>query len=61
MAKHPHYETFEEWMNGVNFWLNDICAMCADDLPDWDYRNAYDNGVSAFDAATSVVNNAADY
>jgi hypothetical protein len=33
---------FTEWMRQVDACLTALCGMVSDDLPDFDYRKAYD-------------------
>ena len=42
---------FETWMQHVNAHLVRLCTMTADDLPDWGYRDAYDDGIRPAQAA----------
>jgi hypothetical protein len=35
--------TFDQWMQEVNHRIAHLCGgMTSDDLPDWNYRDAYD-------------------
>lgn len=43
--------TFEQWLKEVDRYVVALCGLGADDLPDWGYRNAYDDGVSPIAAA----------
>ena len=49
---------YEEWKVRVNVALIKLCEMGADDLPDYDYRDAFDMGVSPSECARLVVQNA---
>ena len=37
-------QTFSEWMKKVDIWLIKTCGLSHDDLADFCYRDAYDNG-----------------
>ncbi len=47
--------TFEEWKRQVRDIVFDAITMDLDDLPDWDYRVAFDDGVTPVDAASFVL------
>jgi hypothetical protein len=49
-------QTFEEWMKQVNSHL----PMSSDDLPDVNYRDWYDDGVSPKSAAARALKYAMD-
>ncbi len=49
---------FTEYMNAVNVYLERLCGMTADDLPDWKYREDYDNDVSPLRCAKRAIRNA---
>ena len=42
---------FETYMDQVNAYLNRLCGMSAYDLPDWCYRDAYDDHMTPRAAA----------
>jgi hypothetical protein len=46
--------TFEEWMREVDAELNRLLFLDSGDLPDWNYRDAYDSGEDAVDVAQEV-------
>jgi len=52
--------TFEVWMNKVDASVSRRAGLGAYDLPDWMYRDAYDDDMSPEDAATEALI-AADY
>lgn len=37
--------TFEQWKERVNQYVIGMSGMDVDDLPDWDFRTAYANGM----------------
>jgi Family of unknown function (DUF5419) len=47
--------SFEEWMRAVNAELMRRVSMVADDLPDWRYRAAYDEGMTSKRAAAKAI------
>lgn len=49
---------FDRWMEAVNNVIRLRCLLNADDLPDWSYREAFDEGWSPSDAAHEAVENA---
>jgi len=53
--------SFEEWKKKVDESLLKKCNMACDDLPDWDYWNAWDAGVTPSEAAKQVIKNAKEY
>jgi hypothetical protein len=50
----PPADPFNSWMRDVNALL---VKSGVEDLPDWDYRVAFDDGMSAEDAAREVIVN----
>lgn len=50
--------TFQEWKRDVNRELARTSGLTADDLPDFDYYNAWADGESAADAAREVLEEA---
>lgn len=50
--------TFEQWKKLVDAELERKCGMDSDFLPDWDYWNAWDSGMSPKSAAVQVIKNA---
>jgi hypothetical protein len=53
--------SFEVWMERVNFEIEKLCGMFAADLPDYDYRNEYDEGCSPKSTARRAVRNAKEF
>ncbi len=53
--------TFEQWKEQVNRVLEARLGLSADDLPDWDYRSAYDDGILPTVAATRAMRAAEDF
>lgn len=54
-------QTFEEWMARVNQLIDNYCGMVSEDLPDWCYRDAYDDGRTPGAAAREAIAAARDY
>jgi hypothetical protein len=52
---------FDTWKRLVDRACVNRCGMDTEMLPDWDFRTAYDNGMSAVDAARRVITNAKNY
>lgn len=52
---------FKVWMEKVNHYVIRYCGMDYQDLPDWNYRDAYDDCVAPSRAARSVISAARDY
>lgn len=53
-------QTFDECMVTVTAIMVRKCGMGPDDLPDWRYHSAYDEGMSPIRAAASVLTSAKD-
>lgn len=53
-----HSLTWEQWKGAVNAAVVRSTGMSADDLPDWNYRDAFDKGMQPSRAAAAVVRNA---
>lgn len=49
---------FDTWMKIANRACINRCGMHLADLPDWGFRDAYDEGVSAKDAAIATITSA---
>ena len=47
--------TFEQWMKRVNWWLLVRGYPGTDDLVDYDYREAFEDGGSAAEAAEAAL------
>lgn len=52
--------TFEEWKHAVDLAIQRKCGLSADDMPEWDYWSAYDDGVSPSKAAAMAIRAAMD-
>jgi len=48
-------QSFDDWMKKVNAEIERKCGMGVDDLPDWRYHQAWEDGVSPIRAAASVI------
>jgi len=53
--------SFEQWMDAVNRVLVRKCGLGVEDIPDFCYRDYYDDGVSAFETASEALDAARDY
>jgi hypothetical protein len=54
--------SFEEWKRRIDAYIYSECGMSSDDLPDWDYRDAYDDNIRPSVAARCAMNAAdSDY
>lgn len=58
MARHTL--TWEQWKGAVNAAVIRKTGIDADSLPDWNYRDAFEKGMSPSKAAAAVVRNAKD-
>lgn len=47
--------TFEEWQTKVAQAMEKAISLGPDDIPDWDYRSAYDRGVKPESAARQAI------
>ena len=47
--------TFEQWMAGVDKQVQRRIGVSVYDLPDWNYRDAYDAGAGVVDTAKDVI------
>ena len=54
-------KTFEQWMQEVDQWLDRKCGMVSADLPDYCYRDAYDDGERPSLVAARAISAARDY
>lgn len=54
---------FDQWMRHVDAYLWNLTDnnLRHDDLPDWRYRDAYDEGMSAKVAATKALKHAMEF
>jgi hypothetical protein len=46
---------FAQWMHSVDLTIQRITGLSADDLPDYCYRDAYEDGLSPAQAARRAV------
>lgn len=51
-------DTFEQWMKEVNDAIFNTAYVDSRDLPDWHYRDAFDDGMDPKDAAVEVLEEA---
>jgi Family of unknown function (DUF5419) len=54
-------QTFEQWKLAVNQAIERKVGMSSDDLPDWGYADAYEDGLSPASAASSAIRSAKEY
>jgi len=54
-TKTSKHTTFTEWMRQTDQAVFKKCGMFADDLPDYCYRDAYDNGDSPARTASAAI------
>ncbi len=52
---------FDEWMQHVAWHINNMSGYLPDDLPDYCYRDAYDDGKSPKTTAKAAIKNAKEY
>lgn len=55
------YRSFEEWLRLVDSHIRNKCGLSHLDLPDWCYRDAYDDGVTPATAAARAIKAAKEY
>ena len=53
-------QTFKEWMSKVDKIVEAKIGLSVDDLPDFMFHDAYDDGVSPTKAATQSIRDADD-
>lgn len=53
-----HTLTWEQWKGAVNAAIVRKVGVHADDLPDWNYRDAFNQGMQPPRAAAAVIRNA---
>jgi hypothetical protein len=51
---------FDTWMRQVDECIGRRCGLSSSDLPDWTYRDAFDDGLSPEEAAAEALDNAQD-
>lgn len=52
--------SFDTWMAAVNAAIQRLAYLDADDLPDFDYRSAYEDDATPAQAARAAIANAED-
>jgi hypothetical protein len=57
-ATRPVNTDFEGWMKALDKAVIAECGLSYQDLPDWDFRAAFDNGIAPEAAARSVLDEA---
>lgn len=51
-----NYNSFEQWMNEVNQLIRQVTgSFISDDLPDFDYAKAFEDGVSSQEIAIEIL------
>ena len=53
--------TFQQWMRKVDAIIDAITGMSADDLPDYCYADAFEDGVKPATAARRAIGAAQEY
>lgn len=53
--------SFEDWVARIDTELDALVGLSHDDLPDWDYRSAYEEEMSPKAAAMKAIKNAGEY
>jgi hypothetical protein len=53
--------SFEVWKQKVDQAMQKLCGLSCDDLPDFDYYSAYQNGWTPMSAARSARSAANEY
>lgn len=51
-------DTFDQWYRKVNACVQRKAGVCCDDLPDCDYRDLFEAGLSPVEAADEVLTEA---
>ena len=51
-------QSFREWLNKVDAYIDNKCGLSHDDLPDICYRDMYDAGNSPASAGREALQNA---
>jgi Family of unknown function (DUF5419) len=54
-------ETFEVWMKEVDRILDTACGLTSQDIPDWMYYDAYEDGVKPTVAAKRALKAAGSF
>jgi hypothetical protein len=57
----PNRLTFDAWMRAVDEALIRKVGVSSNDLPDWTYRDAYEDGLTADEAAGAALDAAHGY
>lgn len=53
--------TFEAFMEKVDSYIEDICGFNSEDIPDFNYYDYWESGMTAKRTALESINNARDY
>lgn len=53
--------TFEAFMEKVDSYIEDICGFNSEDMPDFNYYDYWESGMTAKRTALESINNARDY
>jgi len=53
--------TFDQWKKQVDLYLQELCGMEADDLPDWGYRDAWEDDCTPKMAARRAISAARNF
>ena len=54
-ATRPQYDDFDGWMKALDVHCIAECGLSYHDLPDWDFRTAFDDGIDPKTAAQGVI------
>jgi hypothetical protein len=54
-------KTFEQWKREVDAAILALCGLTADDLPDYGYADAYEDGKSPKATARAAIKAAGDF
>lgn len=53
--------TFDEWMKQVDSEIEKHFGLSSDDLPDWTYADAFEDGMKPEDAAQEAMSAAMEF
>ena len=53
--------SFEEWMREIDSCLEALCGLGHMDLPDYMYRDAFDDSLDPAEVAQDVMDNCIDF
>jgi len=54
-SRAPHWSDFDKWKHQVNQAVHSSCGLECDDLPDYAYRQAFDDKVPVSVVARRVI------